>query len=259
MRSLQCLQREYDAIVANLHCSVTAEDYERIACEIARIKEIGQLEMRAFSLYDIAKRSFLLQSKEHLRLLGYGEIDILQKADEERTYHSMIHPEDLPYLYDAELKMFQFLHTLKGPEKKHYKLVYDYRVKNKEGSYLRFLHQLSILELDQWGNSWIMSIISDVLSLYPDGCRPHRFLVNTTDNTIWNLENGCSGQGKTLLTNRERQIFMLTAQGFDSKSIADHLCISLHTVNNHRQHILAKTGTVNMVQAVYFLTCIGGL
>jgi DNA-binding CsgD family transcriptional regulator len=44
------------------------------------------------------------------------------------------------------------------------------------------------------------------------------------------------------LTSRERDIAALAAQGESSKLIAEHLFLSVRTVNNHLQHIYAKLG-----------------
>jgi len=42
------------------------------------------------------------------------------------------------------------------------------------------------------------------------------------------------------LTAREREILKLIAEGFTNKKIADHLCISLKTVEKHRSNLMKK-------------------
>lgn len=44
------------------------------------------------------------------------------------------------------------------------------------------------------------------------------------------------------LSQREREVLVLVAQGLQNKEIADRLCISIHTVMSHRKNIVAKTG-----------------
>jgi two-component system response regulator NreC len=44
------------------------------------------------------------------------------------------------------------------------------------------------------------------------------------------------------LTDREREILQLIAEGHSSKTIADMLSISLRTVQNHRAHLMQKLG-----------------
>jgi len=42
------------------------------------------------------------------------------------------------------------------------------------------------------------------------------------------------------LTAREREILKLVAEGNTNKKIADHLCISLKTVEKHRSNLMQK-------------------
>ena len=45
---------------------------------------------------------------------------------------------------------------------------------------------------------------------------------------------------KTILTRREQEIYGWVADGYGTKEIAERLCISRHTVYNHRRNILRK-------------------
>lgn len=62
----------------------------------------------------------------------------------------------------------------------------------------------------------------------------------------YTLNPGCGN-----LTKREREILACIAEGLSSKQIADKLCISQHTVDNHRKNMLAKTATRNCVELLY--------
>ena len=44
------------------------------------------------------------------------------------------------------------------------------------------------------------------------------------------------------LTEREQQLTRLVLQGFSTIDIADHLVISVHTVQGHLRNVFAKTG-----------------
>jgi two-component system, LuxR family, response regulator FixJ len=52
------------------------------------------------------------------------------------------------------------------------------------------------------------------------------------------------------LTERERELLELLAQGLSSKQIAAEVGISLKTVENHRSHLLAKTRATNVASLV---------
>ena len=251
------LRYEYERITHSLTCDVTDEDYRKLEAKLENLKNLADIENRAVSVYDLYRKKFLLKVDSHIALLGYTQADKIN-VDNVEHYHAMVHSDDLAFLYDSEIKMYNFLKRLPGDEKKEYKLVYDYRVRAKDGRYIRFLHQMMLYELDRRGNSWILLILSDVLSSYPEDEAPRRFLINTKTRKLC-LFNEESGIKTYLLTEREKEIINLISQGLDSDAIAKRLCISVHTVNNHRQHILEKTATRNVTQAITYLKCIGVL
>jgi DNA-binding NarL/FixJ family response regulator len=54
------------------------------------------------------------------------------------------------------------------------------------------------------------------------------------------------------LSDREIEIVRLVAEGFSAKQIADHLCLSIHTVNTHRKNIMAKLNVNNTAGLVMY-------
>ena len=59
------------------------------------------------------------------------------------------------------------------------------------------------------------------------------------------------------LTKREIEILKLVNKGMFSKEISDNLSISVHTVNNHRQNILQKMNTDNVLEAINYARKLG--
>jgi DNA-binding CsgD family transcriptional regulator len=54
------------------------------------------------------------------------------------------------------------------------------------------------------------------------------------------------------LSTREREVLKLIAAGMTTKEIAAQLSISVPTVETHRAHLLAKTGSRNVAGLVRF-------
>jgi DNA-binding CsgD family transcriptional regulator len=52
------------------------------------------------------------------------------------------------------------------------------------------------------------------------------------------------------LSHRETEMTALAARGLTSRQIATRLCISIPTVEKHRNNILRKLGAANMVEVV---------
>lgn len=60
------------------------------------------------------------------------------------------------------------------------------------------------------------------------------------------MDNGLS---KPALTNREKEVLVLIAEGLADKQIGQQLCISLHTVKSHVRNILSKLKVKNRHEA----------
>jgi FixJ family two-component response regulator len=54
------------------------------------------------------------------------------------------------------------------------------------------------------------------------------------------------------LTDREKEIMSLIIAGHSNKEIAEQLDISPRTVENHRAHIMEKTGAINLREVLEF-------
>jgi DNA-binding NarL/FixJ family response regulator len=69
------------------------------------------------------------------------------------------------------------------------------------------------------------------------------------------LEKLCVGGRLTgkLLTNREKQVIVLVAEGNKSKEIADVLRISIRTVEHHRANIMRKIGAKNTAEMIRYV------
>ncbi len=59
------------------------------------------------------------------------------------------------------------------------------------------------------------------------------------------------------LSNREREVFQLLAEGHSTKEIADMLCVSVSTVKTHRLKILEKLQIETNAQLLYFAIQLG--
>ena len=60
--------------------------------------------------------------------------------------------------------------------------------------------------------------------------------------------------GAPPLTPREREVAQLAAQGLTNREVADRLCLSERTAQNHVQHILTKLDLPNRSQIAVWIT-----
>jgi DNA-binding NarL/FixJ family response regulator len=55
-----------------------------------------------------------------------------------------------------------------------------------------------------------------------------------------------------MLTNREREVFHLAAEGFNNTEIGDRLHISPRTAETHRTNLMRKLGLANQTELVRY-------
>ena len=60
-----------------------------------------------------------------------------------------------------------------------------------------------------------------------------------------------------LLSNREREVFQLFAEGHSTKHIAEMLFVSISTVKSHKIKIMEKLGVQTPIQLVHFAIHMG--
>ncbi|MEJ5378182.1 MAG: response regulator transcription factor [bacterium] len=59
------------------------------------------------------------------------------------------------------------------------------------------------------------------------------------------------------LSNREREVFQLLAEGHSTKEVADLLCVSVSTIKTHRINIMEKLGISTNAQLIRFAIQLG--
>ena len=238
------------------YCAVSEDDYEKIESNINLLKRLSAVENNTISVYDMNRKNYLLKSPNFKRTLGYINPEDIENDDMD-LFHKLIHPDDLYFVLETENKAFAFFGGLLPSEKKNYKLVYDFRVKNTSGIYMRFIHQLTVLEQDRLGKTWLLLIVTDLISEKALESSPQRRMININTGKLYLFKDEDDFQTDTLLTKRESQVLKLLSQGLDSRDISERLFISVNTVNNHRQKILNKTKSENTTQAIFYAKKIG--
>ncbi|MCL6516584.1 MULTISPECIES: helix-turn-helix domain-containing protein [Alicyclobacillus] len=73
------------------------------------------------------------------------------------------------------------------------------------------------------------------------------------------MSSGSELRGKSLLTNREREVFELLVQDKTTKEIAAQLFVSEKTVRNHISNVMKKLNVKGRSQAVVELVRLGEL
>lgn len=154
-----------------------------------------------------------------------------------------VHEDDMAEKIAWELKFLNFVSGLPADQRSDYYLQHYLRIHDKQGALRTLRHRIFYLDYDVDGNVLL------VLCVYT-AVRDNQGLAGiicSMDDTIVRDSN-VTPQG--LLSERECEVLEQIRRGFASKQIAERLCISVNTVNNHRQNIMRRLRCRNTTEAV---------
>lgn len=199
--------------------------------------------------------SFLYTSPNFNTFFGY-DIEKLKDPSIEHNYlEKNIHPDDFMVFVTIQKRLVSFWYSLPIENRKDYKHIFEFRILNSNSEYVRVISQHQVLEVDALGNPYL---VLGVVDLSPDQRNMDEIkfrLVNIKTGEI--IPFPLTEEANIKLTKREIEILKLVNKGMFSKEISDNLSISVHTVNNHRQNILQKMNTDNVVEAINYARKLG--
>ena len=218
----------------------------------ARYKEVSFKDLikypimpsQAIYVTDMRDRKVIYQRGIE-RLLGYSKAEF--------TFDLLMHyyhPEDIKrYRYIVE-KANSLIHQNK-PDPFSIEATYDYRLKKKNGSYLKVLRQSTVFGVteDNLMKS-SFSVLSDISAIKTD---------TSVNLSIVDMESGRILLDDKLeniilvnFTKREKEILLKIKEGSSSLSIAEELNCSRHTVDKHRRNMLQKTRCKNTLELINY-------
>jgi DNA-binding CsgD family transcriptional regulator len=254
MNQEQSLFDEYNRLLVSQKFIASDLDYTIVEKHRIFLEKLDAISNSATSIFDLYKQDHIYISKKYAQLYGWD----MERIDKEGTAYTngFFHPEDLPQQLQAGIYFLKMGFEAPVAERKNFKLITEYRLKNANGNYIRVLEQHMLLETDIHGNIWLaLSIIDPSPESDPDA----PFRCRAIDTVTGNLFHFPPDELKTQtdLSKREIEILKLIWKGLISKQIADQLFISVNTVNTHRQRIIEKLGVSNTAEALHYAHGIG--
>lgn len=223
-------------------------DYSVWERDKSLLHQLSKLSRNCTFVVDVYKCRYAYASSNFVNLLGYDDHKIATLERQGDYLESRIHPDDRTQLETLQIKLSQFIYSLPPEQRNDYSNIYSFRILNAKQQYVRVTSRHQVLEQDCNGKAWLVIGNMDI--------SPDQKKSESVDCTVLNLKSGemfspsSSLVSPVNLTNRELEILRLIQKGMLSKEIADKLCISIHTVNIHRQNLLRKLGVQNSFEAI---------
>jgi DNA-binding CsgD family transcriptional regulator len=242
------LLKEYEGLLSQQVFDETDMDYSLLETRHKpMLNRLATVSNSVITVFDLYSRRHVFVSRTFFDLFGYDtNIDAIEKK---------IHLDDRRLLWQNAIAAVKYAFSDRE-NMGNYKFIVDYRVCNTSGEYVRVVEQQSVLEFDRAGNVWL---VLSVLDLSPDQSvsKPVRSgIFNVKDNLFLSIQDFLC-KNKAGLSSREIEILQLIKAGKLSKEISAQLCISVHTVNTHRQRILEKLNADNSIEAIKYASALG--
>lgn len=245
----------FNNFFSDYKCNVDETDYARFEVNKNLLIKIAEVENSSLAVFDLNRKQYILADSKFDRKTGYRLNHDFQVNPD--YFYELMHPEDFPFVLDTIIKTVKFLNSIPPAEKTEYKLIIDFRLSGTKGTYLRFVQQVVVLELDRNGEMWLILKLVDLASENSSKEPSQRKLLNMKTGKLTLFNDEVEYPSYTVLSKRETEVLGLISQGLNSKSIAERLFISVNTVNNHRQKIIAKTNSWNSSHALTYAKRLG--
>lgn len=235
--------------------NIKETDYQKIYSGINYVEKITEIENSSVSIFDFYKKEYLVFAPKYCKKIGY-DLNIIKQEGINYFLNNM-RPGDCREHKKIYKKALNYLYDLPQEQRKDYKLIMNYHIRDTKRKYVNILLQMAVLELDRNGNIWLIIILDDILRNENNMkvLEPRLMNIKTGKNIY--LNNISEESKNPILTERELEILNMISMGMLSKQIADTLSLSPCTINNHRQKILKKTNAHNISEAIKYAKNIG--
>lgn len=229
--------------------SITDADYAKIGLIVEAAKAFERSTYQCVYIIDYFRRGFLYVSNNITKLCD-GEAQKITDFGY-RFYIEYVPEEDLKMLLNINNHGFNFFNIIPLSERKEYTISYNFHI--KKGNKTRLVnHKLTPLVLTKDGKIWLAI------------CTISLAASNTAGNIImkrmgasnfyeYNLSVGQWEEKKEVaLSDTERDILMLSTQGYTMSHIASIICRTVDAIKASKRMIFKKMKVKNIAEALAY-------
>lgn len=239
------------------------DEAQQIWKEIAQHKKPGALELeidlykKLLNIFQVGAYYYMIFNPPEMKMEFVSEsiTNVLGYTAEEFTLDFLvhcIHPDDRAEFVNFEATVTEFWKNLPPDRVMKYKTRYDYRVRRKNGTYIRVLQQVVTIQSDKEGAVLRTFVVhTDITHLKQTEKMTLSFIGLEGEPSYLDVQPIRKLKpAREVLTPREKEIFQMVVQRMTTVQIADVLHISPATVSTHRKNIQRKTRTGSILELV---------
>lgn len=202
-------------------------------------------------LIDYANRSYAYIS-EHCQEIISSAKDELERF-ELQLNKGRFHPDD-KIIFDEQVfhDITSFLLKIPLTDIERYRFSYTHRYFCSDGSISHYLQQGTFLTPNETGIPTLNLLLYTDIGDFKTDDTMTLIISYLTENSgyVKVFSKSYSQVENNKLSSREMEIVKLCTEGLSSIAIAQKLCLSVHTVKNHKRNIMGKTSTRKMAELI---------
>jgi DNA-binding CsgD family transcriptional regulator len=234
---------------SNSVSGIPDDEYQKTEILIRTFDAISRTTSQSLYVIDYFRQNFLYVSGNPLFLCGYTATEVKEMGY--LFYLKNVPEEEQNMLTEINRAGFDFFNKISVDERINYMISYNFHLLNGKKKTL-INHKLTPVLLTPTGRVWLAAC---VVSLSSHNTPGHIEMRKSNQATFWkySLESRCwkENQG-TALNEREKDILLLSAQGYTMDEIAERLFLSINTVKFQKKRIFEKLEVKNIAEALSF-------
>lgn len=228
---------------------ITDEDYKKADTIVRIAKAFTRSMSQGIYIVDYFKRNFLYVSDRMSSWCGLSS-DKIQELGY-KFYLDYVPSEEQQMLLEIHREGFRKYSEIPLDERLEYSIFYDFHIRYNGKTHL-INHQFTPVMLTRHGWIWLalctisMSARSapGYIIMKRSGLKYH--YEYSLDQHLWIRKES------TMLNNKEREMLLLSAQGYTMNDIANKLCYSIDTIKACRKEIFLKMKVRNIAEALLY-------
>lgn len=233
---------------------ITDEDYKGVDQLIQDMDSFVRTTYKSVYIIDYFRQGFLYVSDKFMRLCGESAENIKKFGYD--LYIKYVPKEELEMLLEINRKGFALFNRVPVAERCNCVISYDFHIVHGRHKTL-IHHQLTPLRLTPEGRIWLALCTMAPSARKEPGHVMMRYKGGKTYHEL-DLDSGMWAEKEEMaLSEDERKVLLLSAQGFNMDEISGKICKSVNSVKNYKRRLFERVGVCSISEALSFATNYG--
>lgn len=232
----------------NIVENVATDDYKKLELVYTVLNAMTHHTYQSVYVIDYFKKDFLYVSGSPFFFCGKAPEEV--KKEGYNFFLRHIPKEELPLLFQMNKMLLKQYYSIAPEERLHYTISYNFHLTSDNSSFL-VNRRFTPLALAKDGQIWLALCVMSTPSYKEVGCL--EMYRNQSSDHFYRYSRELNHWVQCVsevLTEHERNILILSAQGLTMKAIAKALFLGENTIKSYKKSLFKKLGVSNIVEAI---------